>query len=530
MPKFHKIIQSLSLILLMVFLLQLIPQNALASSGDYYISNIVINAEVKENGDIAVSESHDYVFQGSFNGMKREVGTNGSDGIANISAEVYKNGVNEKSSTEINKDGDAAEIKIYSKSDNETKNFKINYAIKNAVTKFSDLGEFKWDFYKNDSDVKINKITVFVSLPEDITNKVKYYGEGPKRGISSLEDKRTIKLELNNMQKDDFIGISTYFPSEWINTSKIINMKRDAYYEKQQKERNKNIMIASLVIFIIAVLTSSFIYLKRRRRQEAIKAYREGHVFFREKYYFEIPNALPPALVSVLVDNEVNTKDFLAEIIYLSNMGAIKFLKNGFAEEDFTKVCFKINEAYDKNMLMEYEEFLIKWLKKYSNNGSISLERLKDKSSELSFTSKYVEWKKLILKQAENMNFYTTIEGKKILTNIYENEKLKWKAFRNYLDDFRSSELNEQNKKLDERVLPYAISLEASENFIDNFKDTSEFKDSMFMSYWFLSYYTTTYTDDFNMNNSGSNSDSSSGNFSGGSGGNLGGGGGGSAF
>lgn len=525
MPKFRKII----IVLFLMFLTQLLPREVFAESRNYYISNIVINAVVKENGDMTVSESYDYVFEGSFNGIKREVKTAGSDGIKDISVEVSKSGVNEKSNTEISDNGNKTEIKINSKSENETKNFKINYTVKNVVTKFSDLGELKWIFYKNESNVKTNKITAYVLLPNDIMSQVKYYGEGPKRGKTSLEG-NNIKLELNNLEKDEVIGISALFPSEWVNTSKIVDMKRDAYYEKKQREKDRNMMIGFMVVIITASLGGGFIYLKRKKRQKAIEAYREGHVFFNDQYCLEIPSDLPPAFVSVLVDGDIGTKDFLATIIYLSNKGAIEFLKSGFEEEDFERISFRINDNYDKNVLMEYEIFLINWIKKYSKNNIVSLEELKDKSGEGKFIAKYVEWKKVILKQAEKMNFYITIEGKKILTNTYENERFKWEAFGDYLNDFQNLKIEGKKEKLNEKVLPYAISLEVSESFIENFKKSSNYNDNMLMSYWFLSYYTTTYNDDFNMDSSGGNSDNSGGDFSGGSGGDFGGGGGSSAF
>lgn len=525
MLKFRKII----IVLLLVFLGQLIHQEVFAESKDYSISNIVINANVKENGDMDVSEGYDYVFDGNFNGIKREVNKDSSDGIKDISVEVSKNGVSEKNNPEISERGSKTEIKINSKSANETKNFKINYTVKSAVTKFSDLGELKWVFYKNEANVKTNKITVYVSLPKDVMSRVKYYGEGPKRGETSLDGNK-IKLELNNMEKNEVIGASVLFPSDWVNTSKIINMKRDAYYEKKEQERNRNIIIVSLIVVITASLAAGFIYLKRRKRKKAIRAYREGHVFFSDKYYSEIPSDLPPALVSVLVDGDIDTKDFLATIIYLSNKGVIEFLKAGFKEEDFKKISFRINDNYDEKHFMEYEAFLISWIKKYSKNNIVSLEELKEKSGETKFIAKYLEWKKLVLKYAEKMNFYITIEGKKILTNTYENERFKWEAFGDYLDDFEDIKSDGKKENLNESILPYAIALGVSESFVDNFKKSSECNNNILMSYWFLSYYTTTYNDDFSMGGSGGTVDSSGGNFSGGSGAGFGGGGGSSAF
>ena len=84
MTRSHKNFILLVVITITIFSGLFFTENAFGTTDNYYISNIVINASVKENGDMAVQESHDYVFQGSLNGIKRDVKTKGSDGITDI--------------------------------------------------------------------------------------------------------------------------------------------------------------------------------------------------------------------------------------------------------------------------------------------------------------------------------------------------------------------------------------------------------------------------------------------------------------
>ncbi|WP_026882237.1 DUF2207 domain-containing protein [Clostridium akagii] len=530
MIKSHKVFTLLVVMTISIFSSIFFAEKAFGATDNYYISNIVINASVKENGDMAVQESHDYVFQGSLNGIKRDVKTKGSDGITDISAEAIKDGLSEKNKVDISKDSDKTEIKIYSKSNNETKNFRINYTLKNVVTKFSNLGELKWVFYTNDSNVRTNKITIFITLPENITNQVKYYGEGPKSGMATLDNKNQIKLELNNMEDKDVIGAIVLFPSAWVKTSKTINMDRDSYYAMIKRENNIKIATVVLIIFVIILILSVFFYKRTRKRRKAIDEYRQGYTLFSDTYYKQLPSELPPALVSKLINSNDTTNALLATILSFASKGAIKFLEEGFDDKDYQKLSFKINDFYQGQGLMDYELFLLQHISEYSKNGVVMLVDLKKNAGKTSFINKYTKWKELVTKQAEKLGFYTIIEGKKILTNEYENEKLKWIAFKDYLRDHKDIQSDAEGEDLSEKIVPYAIVLDVSENIVNDFeKVNGNNYNNIFMSYWFLSYYTTTYNEDFS-NSYSNGSSSSDANFSGSSGGDFGGGGGGSAF
>ncbi|PJI07538.1 MULTISPECIES: DUF2207 domain-containing protein [Clostridium] len=521
MNKLKKAIIFCILILLFSYVM---PQSAKASE-NYYISSIVINADVKANGDMDVEEIHNYVFNGAFNGMKRDIKTNGSSGISNISTEVLSNGEEEDVAPEVTKNSDSTKIKIYSKSNNEKKAFVIRYTLKNVITKFSDVGELKWVFYKNEDDVKTDNITVYVSLPNKITNKVKYYGEGPERGTAKLNSDGKLQFELNNVDKDEVIGSEVDFPLSWVNTSKKINMKRQAYYENEDRKEKRNIAI--VVVGILLVIT--LIYMRRKKRKKAIKEYRDGNVFFYDKYCFELPDNLSPALVSVLLDGEIEIKDLLATILDLANRGIITFLQDSFKNKDYDAVAFKINEGYDQMNIKPYEKFLIKWLKMYDKKGVIRLKYLKEEAKSREFRDEYYDFEDSVLEEAEKLGFYTVIVGKRILTNEYKNEEQKWRAYKRYLEDYKDIEVDKK-QNIEDKVLPYAISLECSENIFEDINDSLG-SSSIFMSYWFLSYYATDYSKDFSENySSGINNSSSSGDFSGGSGDGFGGGGGGSAF
>ena len=131
--------------LLFLFIL-IIPQNIFATSREYYIDNLDIEAKILQNGDVEVNEILQYRFSGQFNGIFRNLISYGSDGyiindvsIIDESGNTIKatEGYNEENNTyEINDLGGETQIKLFTKSSDETKSINIKYTIKEAAKKY----------------------------------------------------------------------------------------------------------------------------------------------------------------------------------------------------------------------------------------------------------------------------------------------------------------------------------------------------------------------------------------------------------
>ncbi|WP_207651902.1 DUF2207 domain-containing protein [Clostridium acidisoli] len=516
-----------------------IPQKAaFAASGTYSISQININASVNESGDMSVTEDYTYLFTGSFNGIKRDIETNGSAGLYDVSVQVAKGSEIETPKFEINNINNGKEIKIYSASKNETKDFIINYKIKNVVTKYSDLAELKWIFYKNESNVTTNKATVYLSLPKNIDSSVKYSGEGPKRGTISLDGNNRIKLQLNDLGDNDIIGASVTFPPTWINSSRSINMSKASYDTMIKRQKIIKALAIVVLLALIVGLILIVIYTSGRKRRNAIKAYRENYVFYNGEYYSELPSNLPPEFVAMLMDKVLGINELMASILNLANKGVINFNQDPISNHNYKMLCFTINTHIQDYNLYESEHYLVTWLKTYCKNNLVYLSDIKDNADKSKFSDKFTEWKNITQKETNTPEFHISILGKSILTNKYEDERIKWLAFKSYLRDSNHTEF--ASLKLN-TVMPYAIVLNESATMLKNLKQYNIYDDislnnNIFINYWFLNYFTCMYYEEINkhyndyVNNSDNNNTNSFNNFSDGSGGGFGGGGGSSAF
>jgi uncharacterized membrane protein len=501
-----------------------------ASKGDYYISNIVIDAFVDGNGDMIVEERYEYVFNGSFNGIRRNIKTKGSSGVTDFEVNVVDNNSVKVEDFEVNTSKDAVEVKIYSKSTNESKTFSIKYKVNNIITKYSDMSELKWLFYENEADVKTDNITVYLTLPKGMSDSVTFRGEGPKRGLTTTES-NYIKLELNNMKKNEVIGAQVLFPADWTNTENYINMKRDEFI-RQNKHRD-NITTAKSLAVVASVL-ALIGALARRRKKKSVKAveeYRSTYMFYNKGSYDQLPSSLTPAMVSKIIHNKTDINDLLATVLYLANKDIIKFSNDAIQRKDYHAISFKIVNAFEGE-LMQSERHLLSWLSKYSTDDVISLDTLLEKASISEFYTNYNEWIDLLEGEAESLNLYTNIGGKKILRNEYENERRKWEAFKNYLYYCSAEDIEALKAQgLWESIVPYTIILDNAKDIIN---DSDIYDDDIshciLMNNWFLNKYCTTYRKELENAYLKNPDISSSSNFSDTGGSDFGGGGGSDAF
>ena len=163
-----------------LFLLLMFPTLVFASTVDYDIKNFLVDAKIKENGDMQVKEL--IVLDGTFNGyirdltyannkLKKNTPTNfeqdaiyNATDITDVKIKAKKvngsitfdtmnetfttlensNATNEKYLITSLKNGFS--YKMYFKSNNESVAFYLEYTVKNAIVLHQDIAELYWAF------------------------------------------------------------------------------------------------------------------------------------------------------------------------------------------------------------------------------------------------------------------------------------------------------------------------------------------------------------------------------------------------
>lgn len=174
----HEIKKNNILILLIfAFSVILLPAKV-AFARDFTIDKYEMLYDVRKNGDVYVTEDITYNFDGSFSGVFRDIDTDRTSGIHNLSVSVLENG-NERELYMIDqglgKQGNfeyfqqspgIMRIKIYEASDSVKKTLRIRFNLKNLATRYDDIGTLNRKIVDRNWTVPLNNVTATIKIPE----------------------------------------------------------------------------------------------------------------------------------------------------------------------------------------------------------------------------------------------------------------------------------------------------------------------------------------------------------------------------
>ncbi|MDU4884672.1 DUF2207 domain-containing protein [uncultured Clostridium sp.] len=479
--------KKLLTILTIIFVL-ISPKSALADNREYFIDNLNINAQILPNGDVVVNEILQYRFDGEFNGIYRNLNLNGtgqylinSVSIIDSSGNIIEatEGYNEENNTyEIKESSDSIQIKLFCKSINEIKNINLNYTIKGAAKKYTDYSQLYWNFYnvKNIDSVKEGTLKITLKDTSFSTEVLSYdiYGDGD---ITASNTENSIDINFKNLTT--LIGIDLKFQKEYLSIVEEISpenyednyiMEDFNYYGKE--ENNKDVAFAITVFVIIGVVIAAFA-MDRRGFNKEVSEYRAKGKFTEEEFIMEPPSDLPPALVNLLMNEKVVSKEMLnITLFYLVNKGYYRIEEK--TTKDINDLVF-IRTNYNKESEYSHLNFLLDWFKDYEVAGRFSIGEIKSSLSSSMRAKRFIDnlnyWLIKVRSDGENIGFYIKIRNKNIIGNNWYSEKCKWNAYKKYLKNIYKFN-GESNDSLSDLTIIYASALEVKESQLKEIIDS----------------------------------------------------------
>ncbi|SHI95592.1 Uncharacterized membrane protein [Clostridium amylolyticum] len=516
-----KLIKALITALVFIFMFSV---NVFAADKSFSVDGLNIEATLRDDASLDIVEDLNYKFTGDFNGVTRDLRLKGAQGyeikkvLIKESSGDFKEipqGENNNQYTIINNGSNGITIKIFSKSKNEKKIFRIIYNIKGAATLYDDTGELSWNFYSNDNKISVNNISLKILLPSEDLTDVKFWGHGPLYGKSEKIDNKHLLFTTPNLHNGAFIEARVIFSREFISksTNVVKENRRDLILaeekdraDRSNKEREdarkiaaKNeenarrvrkmlpVFFGAIALGIITIL--GFIINSNKKYKQALNAYRSQYPLFQGKYYRELPSDYPPAFAAEIIysDLDDNTSIISATIMDMVRRKIITVVESeevtGIIRKT-TKKDYGFKVDFDKLEKSGYsfEKELVRWLLKYSSDKSIiSFKEIKKKTKSESkardFKDEFESWTSVIEEEIHHkLDPYTLIPEYKgsrgpVLKNEYEDHRLKWLALKNFLNDFSKLNVAEiPSIQLWEHFLVYGIMLGVSEKVINEMK------------------------------------------------------------
>ena len=403
-------------------------------------------------------------------------------------------------------------LQMFYESENETVAFLIEYTLQDVVVLHNDIAEVYWTFVGNGFEETIADVQIRVTLPkEDTPEHFRIWAHGDITGNIDFLDNQTLLASIKKVSPGTEIDIRTTFNKDFVSDislskqsgidafDKIITVEEErARVANEQREQARFIrQIIEIICYIyMGLLIIWWIYVYIRFDKE----YKSD---FKEEYYRDFIEDYNVEVVDFLMNNTITPNAMSASILNLI------YKKNIQVTEISSKKKKKDYEftLLNREKVNDTEDVLLDFLfEKVGKNGKFTTKELaayaKNPKTFTTFENSYNNWLRCVKKDAERQNFFEKnglpiisaiffllIALFIILATIYFNvdtwmslvvmaisivfliytflikkrtkkgqeDYVRWKAFKHFLEDFGRFDIKELPEiALWERYLVYA--------------------------------------------------------------------------
>ena len=420
----------------------LIPFALYAKS--YTIDRIDIQAELMHDGSLKIEETRTYSFHGSFSWadylLPLKAATPGqslgtvkdfelSDGNS-----FYRESSDKSPGTYILTLGsEKMHVKWFYRAQNETRSFTLRYTVTDAVTAYSDISDFCYQFVGRANEKQIGTVEVSIRLPQPARyGEVRAWAHGPLWGKTSF-DYGILKMFSSPLPPRHCWEARITFPASWIpDAAKRIDRQMlntiieeetrlaeeaNAARERARQDliiRSENERLAWHIAAVLSIVGAAgviFFFFKFGQRAQ---------VSYNQDVDPTIPDH-PPAIFSGLYYNKMVTGNALVATLFdLARRGFISIEQKEPVERKWWRIdrtLFLIKANRDKWMaeiekLAPYERSLLDFTFNDLGEGKEAVDFLDFRKHPGKVRKWFYKWREILLADLKTIPFYTK-ESKK---------------------------------------------------------------------------------------------------------------------
>lgn len=410
-------------------------------------------------------------------------------------------------------------LRMYYKSSGDKVAFNISYTLKNVVVLHNDVAELYWPFIGEGFEDYLENIDIKAYLPRsDDSAYFRVWGHGVLYGDINMIDKRGAGVHLEELDPGIPTDIRITFDKSLITNTLNVKKSNINYFDKileieakraedadklEAKLRQKYdfVKYSTIGFYIGIVLLWIFVYVKFGKSPKS-GYYSKYNREFIDDYNVEVidylmnkkitPNAMSASIMNLVYKKNINVEEIVDNKSKKKNYKFILENKDNINDSEEMLIEFLFDNVGKGKLENEKKVFTTIDLKKYAD-GTKTCN---------SFIKSYTKWKNNILAKSQEEEFYESFMPPKILGvivfiisfmlfvftlsngvdfipayfvtavgmlfvfySLFVERKTKkgsehydkWKAFKNFLNDFGSFELKELPEiVLWERYLVYA--------------------------------------------------------------------------
>lgn len=403
-------------------------------------------------------------------------------------------------------------IRMYYPINNEKIAFKVSYTLEDAIILHNGFAEFYWNFFSGELQDEINDLNVRVVLPGlDNSEYFRFWAHGPLSGEVHDYNSNTNNIVIASVDKLEAYGILDMritFDDSLVNTNLISKHSDETLDDivaeeteiagetnalRREVQTKWNIaLFGTIGFYILLVIGFVYVYLKYDKELKSD---------FNHKYNRDFIDDYNVEVVDYLMNHNVTENALSASVMNLIYKKNIKAEAISDKKDSYTFTLLNRDNLNDtENSLVDFlfttvgngNTFTTMALKKYASNATTCRD----------FMSSYTNWKNKVIIDGKNQNFFEKkrnyvwipfvllIYSIILLTFISSNNiemffgiltiffaiifmiyaiactkktkkgiehYTKWKAFKNFLNDFGNFSIKELPEiALWERYLVYA--------------------------------------------------------------------------
>ena len=421
--------KTFCIILLFFILFSTIAIVSADDNKSYRIDQGYIELTVGNNGLLHVDEIYHYTFQGTFNGVYRDIPLKEGETIDNIT--VHTEGA--YSETKVTDENGVKHLKIYLYADeahtqkisDTSVNVYISYDMKNTVTLFNDVAGLQYKLWGENWDVGVNGLSAVVHLPGN--KNIEYFLNPQEYNSSSDLTNNTISVTSTSIPSGEFYELLVLMPlSDFDNATyarHVNGMGREQIIHNLDESVNgRNFWNTSFIVLgllsLISPIASIIIYLRFGR---------EPKVNYDGIYEREPPTDDPPAMVNALIDNSRdigthNMNGFEATILNLIDKKVFELEARRDPNTDLTDLYLKLNRERTSSLSI-HENTVFDIMEMFSDsNDIVNLSNLNNdlsyESNAKMFMEEYNEWQQDVKHEyldSDNLELYFNNKGSKFM-------------------------------------------------------------------------------------------------------------------
>lgn len=397
-------------ILITLFAFLLFPIQTFAV--DFTINETNIDAYLQEDGNVQVTESHTYEFDGEFNGITRSLIPKKGTSITDFKA--AENG------TPLEVEFEDEAYKIFRSGKDETITIELSYLINDGVEVYEDMAQFYWPFFDSNNESDYENLTVSIHPPQT-TSDVIAYGFDEAYGTETIESNGVVvyKMGLVNSGKKGDIRVAydtILFSAAPINENKTIRdelireeqelaEKRAAFLDRQEALGN----IAPYIIGAFGLVLLLFIfYAWRKKKTTKLEAER----------LFSAVSLIPKEIMSMPA-TIYYFRNYTAGFGDLLTAGMMDLVRKGNIKTSENETYYLVNDKTDS----EHEALLIQlFFKKIGKNNTFSFEQLetytKNTENQTIFHTDLFAYQKLLRQEVDSHHLFDKSVTLRLLIGI----------------------------------------------------------------------------------------------------------------